>query len=69
MQDQPMAEPTRPVDGPGIERTITLVDAVVAIAMALLVLPLVDLIPELDLGDLAGFWSESSSQPCSSCRL
>jgi hypothetical protein len=26
MQDQPMAEPTRPVDGPGIERTITLVD-------------------------------------------
>jgi uncharacterized membrane protein len=56
-----MAEP-RPGDGPGIERTITLVDAVVAIAMTLLILPLVDLVSELDLDDFAGFWAESSSQ-------
>src|SRR5919202_1825668 len=38
-----------------VERTITLTDAVIAIAMTLLVLPLVDLAPEIDdkgLGDL-----------------
>ena len=37
-----MDDPKRPARGPGLERTITLVDAVVAIAMTLLVLPLVD---------------------------
>src|SRR5919202_3679717 len=36
-----------------VERTITLTDAVVAIAMTLLVLPLVDLAPEIDETGLA----------------
>ena len=47
-----MAERSRPADGPGVERTITLVDAVVAIAMTLLVLPLVDAASGLDIQDL-----------------
>jgi uncharacterized membrane protein len=48
------------IDGPGIERTITLTDAVVAIAMTLLILPLVDAVSELDLENLAALWTEDS---------
>jgi uncharacterized membrane protein len=45
-----------------IERTITLTDAVVAIAMTLLVLPLVDLAPEADTARLATFLSSHASE-------
>ncbi|MFI7586553.1 TMEM175 family protein [Spongisporangium articulatum] len=41
------------------ERTITLTDAVVAIAMTLLVLPLVELAPDVDGADLGGFFDEN----------
>ena len=51
----------RPQDaGPGIDRTITLTDAVVAIAMTLLILPLVDVSGELPSNGLPGFWVENS---------
>lgn len=44
------SDQTEAVDGgPGLERTITLTDAVVAIAMTLLVLPLVEIADEVDL--------------------
>jgi len=45
-------------DGPGLERVITLTDAVVAIAMTLLVLPLVELSGEVTGEDLVGFVGE-----------
>jgi uncharacterized membrane protein len=48
------------IDGPGIERTITLTDAVVAIAMTLLILPLVDTVSELDVENLMALWTENS---------
>jgi uncharacterized membrane protein len=51
--------------GPGeaaLERTITLTDAVVAIAMTLLVLPLVDLAPEADTNRLGAFLSSHASE-------
>ena len=54
-----MAETTPPDDGPGVERTITLTDAVVAIAMTLLVLPLVEVVKDLDLTDLSRVWAEN----------
>ena len=38
----------RPAEGPDLERSVTLTDGVVAIAMTLLVLPLVELAPEVD---------------------
>lgn len=38
-----------------VERTVMLTDAVVAIAMTLLVLPLVEAVPEVDLGDVWAF--------------
>jgi uncharacterized membrane protein len=41
-----------------VERTITLTDAVVAIAMTLLVLPLVELAPEVDPQDVGGLLRE-----------
>lgn len=43
-------------EGPGLERTITLTDAVVAIAMTLLILPLVDVVTELDVDDIGSLW-------------
>jgi uncharacterized membrane protein len=46
-------------DGPGIDRTITLTDAVVAIAMTLLVLPLVEISGDLDPANLSGFWADN----------
>jgi uncharacterized membrane protein len=54
-----MTETTPPDDGPGVERTITLTDAVVAIAMTLLVLPLVEVVKDLDLTDLSRVWAEN----------
>jgi uncharacterized membrane protein len=51
---------TEPGD-PAVERTITLTDAVVAIAMTLLVLPLVDLAREADTARLATFLSSHGS--------
>jgi len=54
-----MAETTLPDDGPGVERTITLTDAVVAIAMTLLILPLVEVVNDVDLTDLATLWAEN----------
>ena len=53
-----MTESTTQVTGPGAERTITLTDAVVAIAMTLLILPLVEVVDELDVSDLATVWAE-----------
>jgi uncharacterized membrane protein len=47
-------------DGPGVDRTITLTDAVVAIAMTLLILPLVDVSGDLPATGLRDFWSENS---------
>jgi uncharacterized membrane protein len=46
--------------GPGLERTITLTDAVVAIAMTLLVLPLVDTARDFDVAHLGTFLHENS---------
>lgn len=48
---QPAAE------GPGIERTVTLTDAVVAIAMTLLILPLVEVSGDVDADHLGAFFS------------
>jgi uncharacterized membrane protein len=45
-----------------VERTIMLTDAVVAIAMTLLVLPLVDAVPEVDLDNVGAFVQEHLSQ-------
>ncbi len=42
-------------EGPGIERSIGLTDAVVAIAMTLLILPLVEVSGEVDVGRLGEF--------------
>ena len=53
-----MAENNPPDDGPGVERTITL-RAVVAIAMTLLILPLVEVVNEIDVTDLATLWAEN----------
>ena len=46
-------------DGPGVERTITLTDTVVAIAMTLLILPLVEVVNDVDVTDLATLWAEN----------
>lgn len=54
-----MADTPEPAEGPTLERTITLVDAVVAIAMTLLILPLVDVAQDLDLHGLGAFWAEN----------
>lgn len=54
-----MASTPQPAEGPPLERTITLVDAVVAIAMTLLILPLVDVARDLDLHGLGAFWAEN----------
>lgn len=54
-----MTETTPPSEGPGLERTITLTDAVVAIAMTLLILPLVDVVGELKVDDLGSLWAEN----------
>jgi uncharacterized membrane protein len=45
--------------GPGLERTITLTDAVVAIAMTLLVLPLVEVSGDVDVSHLTKFLDEN----------
>ena len=51
---------SRPASGgPGLERTITLTDAVVAIAMTLLVLPLVEVAGEFDVAHLSTFLDEN----------
>jgi uncharacterized membrane protein len=54
--DSKNSEPT--VEGPTLERSIALTDAVVAIAMTLLVLPLVELANEVDSHDLGRFLRE-----------
>lgn len=54
-----MAQTPEAAEGPTLERTITLVDAVVAIAMTLLILPLVDVAQDLDLHGLAAFWTDN----------
>lgn len=46
------------MDGPGVERTITLTDAVVAIAMTLLILPLVEVSGGLEFHGLSSFLAE-----------
>ena len=53
-----MTESSSP-GGPGVERTITLTDAVVAIAMTLLILPLVDVVNESDLTSLSALWADN----------
>ena len=53
-----MTETTPPSEGPGVERTITLTDAVVAIAMTLLILPLVDVVNDSDLENLSALWAD-----------
>lgn len=50
MQELPVAP-----RNPAVERTVMLTDAVVAIAMTLLVLPLVEAVPEVDLDDVGAF--------------
>ncbi|WP_395656800.1 TMEM175 family protein [Nocardioides sp.] len=47
-----------PPTGPGVGRTIALTDAVVAIAMTLLVLPLVEVTGDVDTTDLTGAVSD-----------
>ena len=42
-------------EGPSLQRVVTLTDAVVAIAMTLLVLPLVEIAGEVDTANLRGF--------------
>lgn len=54
-----MAESNPLDDGPGVERTITLTDAVVAIAMTLLILPLVEVVNDVDVTNLATLWAEN----------
>ena len=49
---------SRPFDGPGLERTTTLTDGVVAIAMTLLVLPLVEVSDEVDLDRPVSFLAD-----------
>lgn len=44
-------------DGPGLTRAISLVDAIVAIAMTVLVLPLVEIAPDVDTRALSTFLS------------
>lgn len=48
----------RPAHGPGIARTITLTDAIVAIAMTLLILPVVDVADKVDTRHL-GRWVQT----------
>lgn len=45
-------------DGPSVERSVGLTDAVVAIAMTLLILPLVEVAGEVDTDDLGGFLAD-----------
>jgi uncharacterized membrane protein len=52
-----MTETTAPSEGPGVERTITLTDAVVAIAMTLLILPLVDVVGDAGVESLSALWA------------
>lgn len=47
-----------PVDGPGLVRVVTLTDAVVAIAMTLLVLPLVEVAGEVDTANVGSLLTE-----------
>ncbi len=54
-----MAGSSSPDDGPGVERTITLTDAVVAIAMTLLILPLVEVVNDIDVTDLSTLWAQN----------
>ena len=48
-------------DGPGIDRAITLTDAVTAIAMTLLVLPLAETAGEVEVDRLAGYFADRGS--------
>jgi uncharacterized membrane protein len=48
----------RPVETPGVGRALALTDAVVAIAMTLLVLPLVEVAGEVDTNELGSFLSD-----------
>ena len=54
-----MADSQPPDDGPGVERTITLTDAVVAIAMTLLILPLVEVVNDIDVTDFGTLWAQN----------
>jgi uncharacterized membrane protein len=56
-----MSEPDDDEESRVVERTIMLTDAVVAIAMTLLILPLAELAPEVDVHDVGGFVQEHSS--------
>lgn len=56
MQELPVAP-----RNPAVERTVMLTDAVVAIAMTLLVLPLVEAVPEVDLDDVGAFAADHIS--------
>lgn len=55
---QPVEHSPRSGDGPGVERTAMLTDAVVAIAMTLLVLPLVEASREVNARDVGAFFTE-----------
>jgi uncharacterized membrane protein len=59
VRDRPQL-PRRPVE-PGIERTVTLTDAVVAIAMTLLILPLVEVSGEVEAGHLGDFFRDNTN--------
>ena len=50
-------------DGPGVERTITLTEAVVAIAMTSLILPLVEVVNDVDVTDLVHALGGERSAP------
>lgn len=59
-QDSRVQERRRPL-GPGVERSITLTDAVVAIAMTLLILPLVEVSGETRVDSLSELLSEQGA--------
>lgn len=52
----------RPIEGPGVERTVMLTDAVVAIAMTLLILPLVEISGEVEFDNVPKFFEEHGNQ-------
>ena len=52
--------PPAPAEGPDLERSVALTDGVVAIAMTLLILPLVEVAPEVDPDRLRSFVEDHS---------